>query len=159
MGKKSTELVSMEINELIKELNKAYADEWLAFYQYYALATIANGRGSFQFAKEVKDIAMEELEHAEELADRILELGGKPVLMWDEVNQVANCKYPEQLPDETDLDGMATLIREDERCAIGVYDKLMQLTKDKDFRTYNLIMHILEEEIVHENKMMQFLGE
>ena len=79
--------------------------------------------------------------------------------MWDEVNQQANCKYPNALPEANDLTAMAQLIKEDERCAIEVYAKLMDLTKDKDFRTYNLIMHILEEEVVHENKMMQFLGE
>lgn len=33
----------------------------------------------------------------------------------------------------------------------------MDLIKDKDFRTYSLMMHILEENVVYENKMMQFL--
>ena len=70
---------------------------------------------------------------------------------------MANCPYPTELPDKRDLEGMAKLILQDERCAIAVYDKIMILTKDIDFKTFNLIMHILEEEIEHENKMMQFL--
>ncbi len=159
VGTKSTDLVSMDKNEVVTELNKAYCDEWLAFFQYNSLATIATGRGSFQFAKEIKNIAEEELEHAEEVAERILELGGTPTIMWDDINKKANCKYPDKLPNEKDLEGMAHLILDDEQCAITVYDKLMKLTKDKDFKTYNLMMHILEEEVVHENKMLQFLGE
>jgi bacterioferritin len=159
MGKKSTELVSMPIDEIITELNKLYCDEWLATFQYLSLATIATGRGSFMFAEAIKEIAMEELHHAEELAERILELGGTPILMWDDVNKLANCKYPTSLPEDKDLEGMAKLIRDDERCAIEGYDKMMGKVEGKDIRTYNLMMHILEEEIVHENKMMQFLGE
>jgi bacterioferritin len=159
MGKKSTELVSMPIDGIVTELNKLYCDEWLATFQYLSLATIATGRGSFMFAEAIKEIAMEELHHSEELAERILELGGTPVLMWDDVNKLANCKYPESLPDDKDLEGMAKLIRDDERCAIEGYDKILKMVEGKDIRTYNLMMHILEEEIVHENKMMQFLGE
>ncbi len=159
MGKKSTELVSMPIEEIITELNKLYCDEWLATFQYLSLATIATGKSSFMFADAIKEIAMEELHHAEEIAERILELGGTPVLMWDDVNKLANCKYPTNLPGEKDLEGMAELIRDDERCAIAGYHKMMEKVKAKDIRTYNLMMHILEEEIVHENKMMQYLGE
>ena len=107
----------------------------------------------------MKEIAEEEPEHADKLAERTLEVGGQPIVMWDEVNQKENCKYPNTQPDANDLPTMAQLKKEDERCAIGVYVKLMNLTKDKDFRIYNLMMHILEEEVVHENKMMQFLGE
>ena len=54
------------------------------------------------FAEAIKEIAKEELHHAEELAERILELGGTPVLMWDDVNPTANCKYPTSLPDDKD---------------------------------------------------------
>ncbi|MHA1991401.1 MAG: ferritin-like domain-containing protein [Candidatus Hodarchaeales archaeon] len=159
MSKKSVDLVSSDKGVIIEELNKAYADEWIAYFQYLSLATIATGRGSFQFADAIKHIAKEELEHAEEVAGRILDLGGAPITDWDEINKKANCPYPSKLPGEKDLEGMARLILDDERCAIGVYDKLMSLTKEKDFITYNLMMHILEEEVQHENKMLQFLGE
>lgn len=157
--KKSIELIKKNKKEIITELKKAYADEWIAYFQYKALAKIATGRGSFQFSKAIIEIAEEEEEHADELAERILELGDEPITDWDAINQMANCPYPQELPDKKDLEGMAKLILEDERCAIGVYDKIMNLTKDIDFKTYNLVMHILEEEIVHENKILQFLGE
>ena len=157
--KKSIELVTKKNSEIITELKKAYADEWIAYFQYKALAKIATGRGSFQFSKAILEISEDEEEHANELADRLNELGDEPITDWDTINQMANCPYPSELPDKNDLEGMARLILTDERCAIAVYDKIMKLTKDVDFKTFNLVMHILEEEIGHENKMIQFLGE
>ena len=157
-GKKGTDLVKENISTIIMQLNKAYADEWIAYFQYKSLSKIATGRGSFQFAKAILEIAEEEEEHADELAERIQELGGELITDWDQINVIANCRYPTELPKNSDLEGMAKLILADERCAIAVYEKLMNLTKDIDFKTYNAIMHILEEEISHESKMMQYLG-
>ena len=157
--KKGVDLVTKKNSDIITELKKAYADEWIAYFQYKALAKIATGRGSFQFSKAILEISEDEEEHADELAERITELGSEPITDWDSINQMANCPYPAELPDKKDLEGMAKLILEDERCAIAVYDKIMKLTKDIDFKTFNLVMHILEEEIVHENKMIQFLGD
>lgn len=159
MGKSNKDLVEgLDLKIVIEELNKAYADEWLAFFSYMSLAQTATGKGSFQFADNVKEIAMEELEHAEELAERILQLGGDLVIDINQLNKIANCKYPASLPKPKDLEGMAKFIYEAEQCAIGVYDKILKLTKDKDILTYQLILHIIEEEADHETKMDQFLG-
>ena len=32
MGKKGREIVEVDIKELLKHLNSAYADEWIAFF-------------------------------------------------------------------------------------------------------------------------------
>ena len=39
MGKKGIEIVAakIDVNEVIADLNKAYADEWCAHYQYWLL--------------------------------------------------------------------------------------------------------------------------
>jgi ferritin-like protein len=34
MGKKGKEIVKANVDEVIKDLNTAYSDEWLAHYQY-----------------------------------------------------------------------------------------------------------------------------
>ncbi|MBD3191399.1 MAG: ferritin [Candidatus Heimdallarchaeota archaeon] len=160
MGKSNRDLVKdLDVDKVIEQLNKAYADEWVAFYQYLTMAFIATGHRAFAFANAVKDIAMVELEHLEELAERMNQLGTQPIIPISELNEKANCKFPKKIPEETDLEGMAKLILHDERCAIEVYDKIMEMTKDKDTVTYNLALHIIEEEIEHEDKMMTFLGE
>lgn len=160
MGKSNIELLTdIEAKEVIKHLNKAYADEWVAFFQYMSIVYVANGKGSFKFAEKVKDIAYEELEHADELADRIAQLGGQVLTDLTALNTEANCKYEKNFPkDDTDLDAMAKLILDAEKCAIDVYDKLLKLTKDKDILTYQIILHIIEEEAEHETLMKQYLG-
>ncbi len=40
-----------------------------------------------------------------------------------------------------------------ERCAIGVYKKLMDITKDKDVVTYELALQILQDEGEHEEDL------
>lgn len=95
MGKKGREIVNVNINDLHTELNKAYADEWIAYYYYKWAATVVAGRGSPNVAKELERIAEEE-EHAEELAARIrarrrssLERSSSGSQTWSETYPVA----------------------------------------------------------------------
>ena len=43
MGQKGREIVKMDVDELINILNKALADEWLAYYQYWIGAKVVKG--------------------------------------------------------------------------------------------------------------------
>ena len=43
MGKRGTEIVGMDVNELLNLLNKAFADEWFAYYQYWLGAKVVRG--------------------------------------------------------------------------------------------------------------------
>ncbi len=44
-----------------------------------------------------------------------------------------------------------------EQCAISVYKKLMDMTKDKDPVTYNIALQIIEQEIEHEEDLQSLL--
>ncbi|HOH31542.1 MAG TPA: ferritin, partial [Candidatus Hydrogenedentes bacterium] len=35
MGSKGREILGMDVDKVLDLLNKAYADEWLAYYQYW----------------------------------------------------------------------------------------------------------------------------
>ena len=43
MGTRGREIVGMDVDELLKLLNAAYASEWLAYYQYWLGAKIIKG--------------------------------------------------------------------------------------------------------------------
>ena len=43
MGTRGREIVGMDVEKLLGLLNKAYADEWLAHYQYWLGAKVAKG--------------------------------------------------------------------------------------------------------------------
>ena len=70
----------LDINDIITRLNKAYADEWLAYYQYFIEAKVVKGIMKDAAIAELDQHAADELRHANLVADRILQLGGTPLL-------------------------------------------------------------------------------
>lgn len=153
MGTKGIEIVELDVAELLADLNRAYADEWLAAYAYNYMGQVVTGRPAAKhLAALLKDTSQDELEHQEELADRITTLGGKPVADISKLIESSNAGYPQPPVDEKDFEGIINTVIAAERDAINVYNKLVQKTHGKDPITYALILHILEEEVEHENE-------
>ena len=93
MGTRGREIVGIDVNHLLKLLNAAYASEWLAYYQYWLGAKVIKGPMKDAVAAELTLHATEELSHALLLSNRIIQLGGTPVLspkMWFDLSP---CKY------------------------------------------------------------------
>ena len=130
-------IVTCDIEKLIELLNKALADEWLAYYQYWIGAKVATGVMRGPAAEEFMEHAEEELEHAEKLVDRIIQLGGTPILEPENWYKLTNCGYAAP----TDKSAIAILKQniKGEQCAILVYHKILDFVKDKDVITYHLI--------------------
>jgi len=80
MGKKGIEIVAakIDVNEVIADLNKAYADEWCAHYQYWLTAHWVSGINADAVSSRLTEQSADELVHAERFANRIIELGGEP---------------------------------------------------------------------------------
>lgn len=155
MGTKGREIVGVNVDELLKQMNKALADEWLAYYQYWVGAKIAVGRMRGIIAGELQEHAEEELKHANMLTERILQLGGTPLLspkVWD---KETNCGYDEPTDPNT-----KTLLEQNikgEQCAIEVYNKLLKMVEGKDPLTYHVVLEILEDEVEHEDDLQAIL--
>ncbi len=148
MGTKGREIVQVDVKTLIELLTNAYADEWLAYYQYWVSAQIVKGRKRNEVVSELTEHAGDELRHAEMLSERIMQLGGTSITNITELNEKANCKYA----DPTNPDSVEILkqVIDGERCAIDVYNKLLDILRHKDPVTYHVILEILEDEIEHE---------
>lgn len=152
MGTKGTEIVDLDRQKLVADLNRAYADEWLAFYSYTHMAQVVTGRPAAKhLASLLHETAMEELEHQEELAERITQLGGEPLADPSKLVEASNEGYPTPPTDATDFEGIVKTVIEAEQGAIEVYNKLAKKTAGKDPITYELIVHILGEEVEHED--------
>ena len=93
MAQKGREIVKMNVDELINLLNKALADEWLAYYQYWIGAKVVKGPMKDAVIAELDLHATEELSHAVLLTTRIVQLGGTPVLSPAEWMKITNCGY------------------------------------------------------------------
>jgi len=155
MNSKGKEIVKVNVEKLIEQLNKAYAYEWLAYYQYWLGAKIAVGPVRGAVTMELEEHAKEELEHAEKLSKRILELGGTPVLSPEEWYKMSNCGY--EAPKDPHVEKLLEQNIKGEQCAIQVYNKLLEFTKEGDPITWRLVLEILEDEIEHEFELQSLL--
>jgi len=155
MGTRGREIVGMDVNVLIKELNKALADEWLAYYQYWIGAKVAKGPMRGAVVAELVEHANEELEHAGMLVERILQLGGTPVLSPEDWYKVTNCGY--EAPSDPKVKTLLEQNIKGEQCAIDVYQKLSTMVKDKDPITYQMVLEILADEVEHEEDLEALL--
>jgi bacterioferritin len=151
MGTKGRAIVGLDVGDLVEMLNKAFADEWLAYYQYWVGAKVVQGPMRGAVAAELEEHAAEELEHAEMLAERILQLGGTPLLKPQDWYEVTNCGY--EIPKDPYVEVLLEQNIKGEQCAIEVYQGLIELTKDADPITYNIALEILTDEVEHEEDL------
>ena len=141
----------VEISEVITLLNKAYSDEWLAYYQYFIQAKIIKGIMKDAAIVELTEHANDELRHANMVADRILQLGGTPLLNPKDWFTQTNCGYEE--PKDFDVVSLLEDSIKGEQCAISTYSNIADIVKDKDIITYNIVSEILADEVEHEEDL------
>jgi bacterioferritin len=157
MGTRAREIVGMNVDELLGLLRKAYSDEWFAYYQYWLGAKLVKGPMKDAVGAELLQHATEELAHADMVAMRIIQLGGTPVTSPEAWYRETNCGYDP--PD----DGFVKVLLEQnirgEQCAIGVYKRLMDITRETDYVTYNMVLTILQQEIEHEEDLQSLLDD
>ena len=151
MGQKGRSIVRMDVDELINLLNKALSDEWLAYYQYWIGSKVVKGPMKDAVIAELTLHATEELGHAELLSSRIVQLGGTPVLSPQEWSKLTNCGY--DAPQDPYVEEILDQNIKGEQCAIRVYSELLELTREGDPVSYNIILQILSDEVEHEEDL------
>ena len=151
MGTKGREIVGKHADRLIELLNKAFADEWLAYYQYWIGAKVVSGPMKDAVIAELLQHAADELRHADMVSTRIIQLGGTPVTSPKKWFDLANCAYEE--PSDPFVRKILDQNIAGEQCAIGVYNAMLEETSGKDPVTYNLATQILQDEVTHEEDL------
>ncbi len=155
MGSRAREIVGMDINQLLTLLNRAFADEWLAYYQYWLGAKVCRGPMKDAVIAELNLHATEELSHALLVANRIIQLGGTPLTSPKQWFEMTNCGY--EPPDDNFVRAILVQNIKGEQCAISVYKAMMDATKDKDMVTYNMALTIMSQEVEHEEDLQALL--
>jgi bacterioferritin len=132
-------------------LNRAFADEWLAYYQYWLGAKVVKGPMKEAVIAELMQHATDELRHAAMVAARIIQLGGTPVTEPKKWYDVTSCGY--DAPDDPFVQAILNQNIKGEHCAIGFYKRLLDATQGKDPVTYNMVLQILQDEVAHEEDL------
>jgi bacterioferritin len=144
-------ITGIEISEVINLLNKAYADEWLAYYQYFVESKVIKGIMKDAAIAELNQHATDELRHANMVADRICQLGGTPLLSPQDWFTNTNCGYA--APNNFDVVAILEDAIKGEQCAISTYSQIADMTRNKDIVTYDIVSQILADEVEHEEDL------
>jgi bacterioferritin len=135
----------LDKEQTVKILNEALATEIVCVLRYmhhYFMATGVHGKS---VAEEFKEHADAEREHADDIAERIQQLGGKPDYNPGTLVSRSASQYVEG---ET----LGAMIREDliaERVVIEMYTDMVRYFGDKDPTTRVMIEGILRDEEEH----------
>jgi bacterioferritin len=154
MGQKGKEIVEIDIQELIDDLNSAYADEWLSHFQYFLYAQTIEGIDANTLKKELEQQSMDEMNHAKILANRIIQVGGTPTT---KLIETSTCGFSPPPEDQTDLVRIIELVLEGERCAIDKYNKLAKKYHMKDLVSHEIFEDLLKDEVSDEEDWENFL--
>lgn len=155
MGQKGIEVASVDTQKLIQMLNEALAEEWLAYYQYWIGAKVMEGPMRSEIEPELVLHAQQELNHAELISNRIIQLGGTPILSPFEWKNYARCDY--DAPTDPYIEVVLEQNLKGERCAIQRYKEIADYTNGKDHTTHQMAVTILNEEIEHENDIEDWI--
>jgi bacterioferritin len=157
MGSKGTEIVKakLDVNHLLELFNKALADEWLAYYQYWVGAKVIRGPMRGLVESELMEHANDELRHAGMLVERMIQLGGTPLIRPEDWYKATNCGY--EAPTDPSVRSLLVQNIKGEQCAIDVYSKLVEMTEGKDPITHKMVLEILADEVEHEEDLEAIL--
>ena len=149
----------IDLDKLLDLLVRNASAELTTYYYYTILRVNLIGLDGEGLKEITEDARIEDRNHFEDLVPRIYELGGKLPGDMKNFHDISACP-PASLPkDPTDIKAMLEVLVKAERCAIGGYTNICNLTAGKDHRTYDLSLAILHEEIEHEAWFSEFLGE
>lgn len=155
MGKQAINILNLDVSKLLTILNAALAEEWLAYYQYWIGARLMEGPMRSEVEPELLLHANQELNHAVLVVNRIIQLGGTPVINPSEWTKLARCPYDE--PSDPYIETILEQNLKGERCAIQRYQEIADFTNGKDHSTHQIAVQILNEEIEHENDLEDWI--
>ncbi len=148
-----TEDYQLNPEEAVSILNEALATELVCVLPYRFHYFMASGIHAAAVSEEFLTHAKEEQEHADQLANRIKQLGGKPQMNPALISNLSHSEYKEG-------GTLVEMLREDliaERIAIESYREMIAYFGDKDPTTRRLLEEILAVEEEHADELSDFL--
>jgi bacterioferritin len=139
--------------EVIRLLNEALATEIVCYLRYKRHYFMADGIHAEPVAAEFLEHATQEQQHADQIAERIVQLGGSPDFSPDSLVQRSHAQYVEG-------GSLADMIRENliaERIAIESYREIAQYIGDGDPTTRRLMEEILATEEEHADDLVSLM--
>lgn len=144
---------SADRDVVLKMLNDSLATELVCVLRYRRHHFMARGIHSQSVAQEFLDHSNEEQGHADQIAERMVQLGGAPDFAPSGLESRSHAQYVEG-------NSLASMIREDlvaERIAIDSYRDIIHYLGDKDPTTRRMMEDILAVEETHADELADLL--
>ena len=138
---------------VLKLLNEALATEIICTLRYKRHYYMAQGIHAESVAQEFLEHATEEQGHADQIAERITQLGGAPDFSPDGLSSRSHAEYVEG-------GSLEEMIKEDlvaERIAIDSYREMINYLGQDDSTTRRLLEEILAKEEEHADDLVRLL--
>jgi bacterioferritin len=148
-----TDDYGLDRHQAIAVLNEALATELVCVLRYRFHYFMATGIHSQAAKEEFLEHAKEEQEHADSIAERIKQLGGKPEMDPAGLTARSHSEYKEG-------NSLAEMLKEDliaERIAIESYREMVRFFGDKDPTSRRLMEQILAVEEEHADDIADLL--
>jgi bacterioferritin len=148
-----TEAYGADRERVIAVLNEALATELVCVLRYKRHYYMAEGINAGPVAAEFLQHATEEQGHADQIAERIVQLQGEPDFNPATLVQRSHAEYVAG-------DDLKAMITEDlvaERIAIASYSEIVQWLGESDITTRRLLESILAVEEEHADDLLTFL--
>ena len=148
-----TEGYSADREKIIQLLNESLATELVCVLRYKRHYFMASGIKAAAAADEFLEHATQEAEHADKLAERIVQLGGEPDFNPDNLTKNSHAQYVAGAT-------LKEMVLEDlvaERIAIDSYREIIQYIGEKDPTTRRIFEDILAQEEEHADDMADIL--
>ena len=148
-----TEAYRADRQTVLKLLNEALATELVCILRYKRHYFMAEGIHADPVAQEFLQHANEEQQHADEIATRIVQLGGEPNFSPEGLSSRSHAEYVEG-------ESLVEMIEEDlvaERIAISSYAEIARWLGESDPTTRRLIEVLLADEEEHADDLRDLL--
>jgi len=148
-----TDAYGADRERVVDILNAVLATELVCTLRYKRHYFMAKGPYSGPIADEFLEHANEEQDHADRVAERIVQLQGEPDLNPATLVERSHAEY---VPG----DDLVEMVREDlvaERIAIATYEEIVRWLGDDDVTTRRLMESILAKEEEHADDLLNLL--
>ncbi|KPW99773.1 Bacterioferritin [Pseudomonas syringae pv. cerasicola] len=148
-----TEGYSADRETVLRLLNESLATELVCVLRYKRHYYMASGIKASVAAAEFLEHAEQEAQHADKLAERIVQLGGEPEFNPDLLSKNSHAQY---VAGNT----LKEMVYEDlvaERIAVDSYREIIQYIGDSDPTTRRIFEEILAQEEEHADDMSDIL--
>jgi bacterioferritin len=133
--------------QLIDSLNRMLAQEHACAIRYLTHAVTISGPFAEPVGSRLKEIAGDELDHAEKLRKRIVGLGGIPTM---DINA-------EDLKPAAELNDILEINIAEEKNAVALYSRILAGISQTDVILYEAVQDILRDEQEHLEELSRLL--